>query len=77
MALKNPEFSLHVHKKTTVGRGQALYMIGIWNGPILFAICHVQPLDQALSALRNLLDQAATRKPKCWPSNKPKLSKTK
>ncbi len=33
-------------------------MIGIWKGPTLFAICHVQPLDQALSALRNLLDQA-------------------
>ncbi|HET6844294.1 MAG TPA: hypothetical protein VFK06_21820 [Candidatus Angelobacter sp.] len=33
-------------------------MIGIWNGPTLFAICHVQPLDQALSALCNPLDQA-------------------
>src|ERR1700694_4206092 len=55
--IQNYEFGLHIHKKTATGQGQDLYTIGVWKGSTLRAICHVQPLDHALSALRKLLDQ--------------------
>ena len=58
MTQQNPEFALHVHKKIGISHHQALYTIGIWAGPTLYAICHVQPLDQAVKALREVLDQA-------------------
>ncbi len=58
MAKLNPEFAIHVHKQTATAEHQDLYTIGVWNGPTLHAICHVQPLDRALRALRNVLDQA-------------------
>jgi hypothetical protein len=58
MAQQNPEFALHVHKKTATAGNRDLYTIGVWNGPTLHAICHVQPLDQALRVLRKILEQS-------------------
>jgi hypothetical protein len=57
MAEQNPDFSFHVHKKAATAEQQDLYTIGIWTGSTLHAICHAQPLEQALGALRNVLDQ--------------------
>ena len=67
MAEQNPEFSFHVHKKAATAEHQDLYTIGIWTGSTLHAICHVQPLEQALGALRNVLDQAGKPQITCSP----------
>src|SRR5258708_14450514 len=65
MAGQNPEFSFHVHKQAATAEHQGLYTIGIWTGSTLHAICHVQPLEQALGALRNVLDQAGKPQTTC------------
>jgi hypothetical protein len=65
MAEQNPEFSLHVHKKVATAEHRDLYTIGIWKDSTLHAICHAQPLEQALGALRNVLDQAGKPQTAC------------
>ena len=67
MAEQNPEFSFHVHKKAATAQHRDLYTIGIWKGSTLHAICHVQPLEKALGALRNVLDQAGKPQTACSP----------
>ena len=53
----NPEFSLHVHKPKGNARRPALFTIAIWEGAVLLrGICHAQPLDAALGALRKVLE---------------------
>jgi len=58
MSVENPEFSLHVHKISRTAQHDELYTIGLWRGTVLCGICHVQPIDHALAALRRVLEQA-------------------
>jgi hypothetical protein len=53
------EFSLHVHKALQNARHPDLYTIGIWDGLCdLRGICYARPLEDALAALRNVLEEA-------------------
>lgn len=54
----NAEFSLHIHKKAGDARRPALYTIGVWEATVQRAICHIQPIKDALVAIRSLLDEA-------------------
>lgn len=54
----NSEFSFHVHKKTGNAQSPALYTIGLWEGTVLRGICHTQPLDGALAAVRLVLEES-------------------
>jgi hypothetical protein len=56
----NSEFSLHVHRTTGPDRQTNRYTIGLWNGIVLRAICHIEPLDNALAALRLVLEDGAS-----------------
>ena len=53
----NSEFSFHVHKKAGNADRPALYTVGIWEGTGLHGICHVQPIDTALAAVRRVLEE--------------------
>ncbi len=53
----NSEFSFHVHKKAGNADRPALYTVGIWEGTVLHSICHVQPIDTALAAVRRVLEE--------------------
>jgi hypothetical protein len=52
------EFALHVHKKPGNADRPDLYTIGVWEGTVLRGICHAQPIDCAVSALRRTLEEA-------------------
>ena len=56
------EFSLSLHVYKKLGRhGQAdLYIIGLWNGTSLEALCLWQPLGTVLEALGRTLTAAGT-----------------
>lgn len=57
MLAPNSELSFHVHRKSGIGGQATLYTIGVWKGPTLQAICHVQPIEGALASIRCLLEQ--------------------
>ena len=53
------ELSLHVYKAFQNAQHPDLYTIGVWDGlSDLRGICYGRPLDGALAALRNLLEEA-------------------
>jgi hypothetical protein len=52
------EFALHVHKLPGNSRHPDVYTIGVWEQTTLRGICLAQPLESALTTLRNLLDSA-------------------
>ena len=53
------EFSLHVHKALGNTQRPDLYTIGMWDElPDLRGICYARRLDDALAALRNVLEEA-------------------
>jgi len=51
------EFALHIHKISGNKEHPDLYTIGIWDGTLLRAICHIQPIECALAALRRTLEE--------------------
>jgi hypothetical protein len=55
--LNNSEFAFHVHRKAGDAKRPALFSIGVWEGKILRAICHTQPIDDALAAIRRVLEE--------------------
>jgi hypothetical protein len=54
------EFSLplHVYKRIGEEGRPDLYLIGVWEGTTLKALCHLQPIDIALEKLRECLSNA-------------------
>ena len=54
----NPQFSFQVHKLMDNARRPALFTIALWEGTALRDICFARPLDDALAALRNVLEEA-------------------
>ena len=50
------EFSLHIHMTPAKGERPDLFTIGIQDGMLLRAICHVQPIEGAVAALRHTLE---------------------
>jgi hypothetical protein len=52
------EFALHVHKLPGNSAHPELYTIGVWEQTTLRGVCLAQPLDSALSAVRQLLEAA-------------------
>lgn len=53
----NSEFSFHVHKKAGNGERPALFTVGLWEGTVQRGICHTQPIDDALAAIRRVLEE--------------------
>ena len=51
------EFDLHVWKKTSDDNKPDVYTIGVWDRGQILSVCHIEPIDAALSAIRNLLEQ--------------------
>jgi hypothetical protein len=52
------ELPLHVYKQIGENGRPDLYLIGVWEGQTLKAICHLQPLDIAMDKLRERLSSA-------------------
>jgi hypothetical protein len=46
---------LYVYKRRLTGRDDYLYSLAVWRGVTLVSICHLQPLDVAVSALADIL----------------------
>lgn len=73
--MPNSEFVLRVLK--SVDRGtEPLYTIGIWQktgtGSELRAICHVEPIDRAIAAIRRELRNAGqSPTPRSTPHERP------
>jgi hypothetical protein len=74
MTRQNLEFTLQVHKMAGTAEHEDLYTIGIWQGTALHAICHVQPLSQALDALCHMLGQAGKPQPGRPPARRSKIT---
>ena len=51
------EFAVHVYRKHGDDEHADLYTIGVWEESTLRGICHAQPLDDAVAALRMLLQE--------------------
>ena len=53
------EFSLHVYKALQNAQHPDLYTISMWDGlSDLHGICYAQPFDDAVAALRIILEEA-------------------
>jgi hypothetical protein len=58
-AVVSSEFDLHIWKRSASDGRPALFTIGIWNGLLsIESVCHIQPLEDALSTLRQILETA-------------------
>ena len=49
------EFCLHIHKTPGKDECPDLFTIGLQDGMLLRGICHVQPIEGAIAALRQTL----------------------
>jgi hypothetical protein len=57
--MANSEFDLHVWKKPG---DPDLYTVGVWDDRYqIVSLCHIQPIDSALAAVRKVLEKAGTR----------------
>ena len=53
------EFSLHIHKTLGDSQRPELYTIALWHElSVLCGICYSRPIDDALAALRRVLEEA-------------------
>ncbi|HET6843508.1 MAG TPA: hypothetical protein VFK06_17785 [Candidatus Angelobacter sp.] len=52
------EFCFHVHITPAKDERPDLFTIGIQDGTVLRGICHVQPIEGAVAALRLTLEEA-------------------
>ena len=52
-----PGISFHVHKLKGNAQGPALFTITIWEGTVLRGIWYAQPLNAALAAFREVLEE--------------------
>jgi hypothetical protein len=61
--LRAVEFALplHVYKKIGQNGDPDLYLIGVWEGADLKAICHLQPLETVMDTLRERLSSAGKK----------------
>ena len=53
---QNPEFDLHVWKQMAEGQRPDRYTIGVWINGSIQPLCHIQPLEQAVAAIRSALE---------------------
>jgi hypothetical protein len=54
-----PEFDLHILKKCGVGGRPDNFTIAVWDGLLtLSSVCHALPIEDALVALRQILEAA-------------------
>lgn len=59
MRLAATEFDLHVFKKRGACGGPDLFTLGVWDGLLTVrSICHIAPIEEALVALRQILETA-------------------
>ena len=52
------EFCLHIHITPGKDERPDLFTIGLQDGMVLRGICHVQPIEGAVAALRHTLEEA-------------------
>ncbi len=57
MLSPNSDFAVHIHRKSSTANHQNLYTVGVWQGTCLHAICHIEPIENALLALRRFFEQ--------------------
>jgi hypothetical protein len=53
------EFDVHVSKRRGTNGRPDQFTIGVWDGVLTVkSVCHILPIDEALVALRQLLESA-------------------